>query len=275
MYLRLIMFITGCSVFVASRIDSNHENIFFILMKCKLKYILHLILSAILFTGCINYKKAITDEIVLRDGNSQTGTIIQCDSTKLKVRKIDESISIIPWSIIDSVKGKKLKTLWLGANTGYYNVPYFSVFRNESFVGKNLGMQYKIGLALRGNKLYYVNLSYLPAKPYDITKFGLGYQRYLSNKNYLQNNCLFVGSELNLMSVKLNNSAQVTLEPFTGFEKKINEQMRLHFKLGLQINIANRNNQVGVNTTIGIHFLKRNFKKYYDVLNKEHRIIRK
>ena len=77
------------------------------------------------------------------------------------------------------------------------------------------------------------------------------------------------------MNAKYNNGAQVTLEPFTGFEKKLNEHLRIHFKFGVQLNIANKNNQSGFNTTIGIHFMKRNFKKYYDVLNDERRIYRK
>ena len=223
----------------------------------------------------MNYRKLLTDEIVLKNGNSQTGTIIQCDSTNLKVEKIDESISIIPWATIDTVQGKKLKTIWFGANFGYYNTPYFSVFRNEPIVAKQFGMQYKIGLAVRSNKLYYLNLSYSPARPYAITKFGLGYQRYIGNSTYLKKNSFFWGSELNLMNAKYNNGAQTTLEPFTGFEKKCNEHIRLHVKLGLQFNIANKNKQTGVNLTIGVHFMKKDFKKYYDVLNKQHIIYRK
>lgn len=244
-------------------------------MKKNFSYFICVFLSLSVLTSCVNYRKLITDEIVLKDGNSQTGTIIQCDSTKLKIKKIDESISILPWATIDTVIGKKLKTIWFGANFGYYNTPYFSVFRNESIIAKQLGMQYKIGMATRGNRLYYLNLSYSPATPYAVTKYGLGYQRYIASSSYLKNNSFFWGTEINLMNAKYNNGSQATLEPFTGFEKKYNEQVKLHFKFGLQFNLANKNNQAGFNMTIGIHFLKRNFKKYYDVLNKEHRIYRK
>jgi len=244
-------------------------------MKKSFRYIICVFFLISVLSSCINYRKLITDEVVLKDGNSQTGTIIQSDSINLKVKKIDESISIITWSIIDSVKGKKLKTIWFGANFGYYNTPYFSVFRNEAIVGKQLGSQYKIGLATRGIRLYYFNLSYSPAKPYAVTKFGIGYQRYLGGSNYLKKNSFFAGSELNLMNAKFNNGSQTTLEPFTGFEKKFNEHVRLHFKFGLQFNLANKNNQTGFNLTLGIHFMKRDFKKYYETLNKEHRIYRK
>ncbi len=244
-------------------------------MKNYFKIFICTFLSVSALTGCLNYRDLITDEIVLKDGNSQTGTIIQSDSTNLKVKKIDESISIIPWTTIDTIQGKKLKTFWVGANFGYYNTPYFSVFRNEPFVGKQFGSQYKVGFAMRGIRLYYLNLSYSPAKPYAVTKFGLGYQRYIRSTTYLKNNSCFWGSELNLMNAKYNNGSQITLEPFTGFEKKYNERLRLHFKFGLQFNLANKNNQTGFNMTIGAHFIKRNFKKEYEVLNKEHRVYRK
>lgn len=241
-------------------------------MKIPLKHFVYTVLLASILTGCTNYRKLVTDEIVFTDGSSQTGTIIKCDSINLKIQRIDESINIIPWKIIDTVQGKKFKTVWLGTNFGYYTIPYFSVFRNEAITAKQMGIQFKIGLAARGTKLYYLNLSYFPAKPYTVSKIGFGYQQYLLGCKYLTNNCFFVGSEFNLMNVKFNNGPQATLEPFTGFEKKCNEHIRLHLKFGLQFNIVNKNNQTGFNMTIGIHFMKKNFKKYYDILNKEHRI---
>lgn len=234
-----------------------------------------IVLLISLLSSCINYRKPITDEVVMKDGNSQTGTIITCDSANLKLKKIDESISRIPWSAVDTVQGKKLRTFWLGANFGYYNTPYFSVFRNEAITGQSFGMQYKIGMAYRGTKLYYLNLSYMPAAPYSITKSGFGFQRYLGGRTYLKDNCFFVGSEFNFMNAKYNNGAQTTVEPFTGYEKKLNERLRIHFKFGVQFNISNKNNQTGFNATIGIHFLKKNFKKNYEILNKEHRMYRK
>jgi hypothetical protein len=244
-------------------------------MKNYLKYFILFIITAFILSGCLNYKRLINDEVVLKDGNSLTGTVIKSDSATLKLKKIDESIAIIPWSTIDTIQGKKFKTIWYGANLGFYNTPYFSVFRNEPFDAHQFGFQGKIGIALRGTKLYYAHLTLSPAKPYAITKFGLGYQRYLGRSTYLRNNCFFVGSEFNLMSVKYNNGLQNTFEPYTGFEKKLNENIRIHFKLALQINISNKNNQPGFNATVGIHFLKKNFKKEYNVLNKEHKLYRK
>lgn len=241
-------------------------------MKTHFKHFTHIILLSAILTSCGNYRKLLTDEIVFTDGSSQTGTIIQSDQNNIKIKKIDESISILPWSIVDTVQGKKYKTFWMGVNIGYYNTPYFSVFRNEAINAKQFGMQYKIGLALRGNRLYYFNLSYSPAKPYSITKFGLGYQRYLGISTYLKKNSFFGGAEFNFMNVEFNNGPQMILEPFTGFERKLNEHLRVNFKLALQFNLANKNNQTGVNATIGIHFLSRNFKKYYETINKEHRI---
>jgi hypothetical protein len=225
-----------------------------------------------MLNGCINYKKLVTDEVVLNDQNSQTGTIIHSDSANLKLKKIDESISVIPWNIIDTIIGKKFKTVFAGANIGYYNIPYFSVFRNEAMTGRAAGFQYKIGYALRGNNLYYLQLLYSPATPYAITKFGAGYQRYLGHTSYLKKRGFFVGGEFNFMNVKNNNGAQATLEPFTGYELKLAAHVRVHFKFGLQISLANKNNAMGSNFSLGFHFMRKNFKKRYDHINKEHRI---
>lgn len=244
-------------------------------MKNIIRCFIFLVFFAVTLSSCNNYRRLLTDEVVLKDGNSQTGTIILCDSANLKIKKIDESISVIPWSTIDTVQGKKLKTVFAGINMGYYNTPYFSVFRNEPFTGRAFGMQYKLGITYRGNKLLYIHLTYSPAQPYSITKFGMGYQKYIGASTYLKKNSYFWGSEFNLMGVKYNNGTQTTLEPFTGYERKLNENIRVHLKFGLQFNLANKNEQTGVNFTLGVHFLKKNFKKQYEILNKEHRIYRK
>lgn len=223
----------------------------------------------------MNYRRLITEEIVLKDGNSQTGTIVESDTAKLRLRKIDESVTVLPWNNIDTVIGKKFKTMWLGTNLGYYKIPYFSVFRNKPMTAECPGMQFKAGMAIRGSKLFYLNLTIAPAQPYGVTKFGFGYQHYMGQTSYLEKNAFFVGSELNLMNAKYNNGAQTTFEPFTGYERKLNEHLRIHFKLQLQFNLANKNNANGVSTTVGIHFMKKNFRKIYKTINTERRLVRR
>jgi hypothetical protein len=244
-------------------------------MKEYYKSLVCLLSMILLLSGCMSYKKFLTDEIVLKDGNSQTGTIIKVDSAIIKIRQVDESIRIIPWQAVDTIQGKKLKTFWIGTNIGYYKVPYFSVFRNEPFAAENVGFQIKAGITLRGTKLFYFQIGYVNGKPYSVTKYGFGFQRYLGASTYLRKNAFFTGAELNFMNVEYNNGPQITMEPFTGFERKLNEHLRIHFKLGLQFNLANKNSNAGINTTIGIHFMKRNFKKYYNTLNNEHRLPRR
>ncbi|CAN5571411.1 hypothetical protein BH10BAC1_BH10BAC1_13300 [soil metagenome] len=246
-------------------------------MKKQFRYFIYLLFLVSLFSSCTNYnyRKLLTDEVVLKDGNSQTGTIVSCDSSNLKIKKIDESISIIPWTTIDTVQGKKLKTIFFGADVGIYKVPYFSVFRNESITPTQVGAQYKLGYALRGTKLYYFHLTVIPAKPYSITKFGFGYQYYMGQTTYLKKNAFYVGVEANLMGVQYNNGPQFTFEPFTGYERKCSDRIRMHAKLGLQLNFSSKNNQTGINFTIGAHFMNRNFSKYYKTLNAEHKQLRK
>lgn len=232
----------------------------------------HIVLLLLLLTGvtsCVNYRKLIVDEVVLKDGNSHTGKLVYSDTSAVKIQKIDESICVIHWTTIDTIQGKRLKTFFLGANMGAYNVPYFSVFRNEKITAKGFGMQYKAGWAYRGNRLGYMHLSFVPAKPYNVTKFGLGLQRYIQEYTYLSKHSFFWGGEINLMNAKYNNGSQVTLEPFGGYEMKVLETIRVHSKLGLQLNVANKNNNVGINLTIGVHFLKKDYKQHYEYLNKE------
>ncbi len=241
-------------------------------MKLFLKNIIVFVFTSALFTGCLNYRRMITDEVILKDQNSLTGTITESDSLKLKLRKIDESVTLLKWDDIDTIVGKKFKTVFVGANIGYYNVPYFSVFRNEARSAYGAGYQYKIGYALRGNNLYYFSLLFCPATPYSITKTGLGYQRYLGHTTYLKKTAFFVGGEFNLMNVKQNNGAQVTLEPFTGWEYKLAAHVRVHVKFGLQLNMANKNTAMGSNLSLGFNFMRKNFVKRYTYLNTQHRI---
>jgi hypothetical protein len=241
-------------------------------MKSVLNYLFISISALTLLGSCVNYRRGITDEIILKDENSLTGTITESDSTKLKLRKIDESITVIKWADIDTIVGKKLKTVFVGANLGYYNIPYFSVFRNEAMSGNAAGFQFKIGYAFRSNNLFYFTQLFSPATPYSITKTGFGYQRYLGNSTYLKKYSFFVGGEFNLMNVANNNGAQATIEPFTGYELRLAAHVRVHFKFGLQLNLANKNSAIGSNFSIGFHFMRKNFKKRYNYLNTEHRI---
>ena len=241
-------------------------------MKNLCKSFFLIVIISVALSSCLNYRKLVTDEVVLKDQNSQTGTIIESDTTKLKLRKIDESVSIIPWNTVDTIIGKKFKTAFVGANIGYYNIPYFSVFRNEAMAGHAVGFQYKAGYAFRGNNLFYFQFMYSPASPYGITKFGAGYQKYLGQTTYLKKRAFFVGGEFNLMNVKNNNGVQACMEPFTGYELKLAAHIRVHFKFAIQFNLANKNSALGSNFSIGFHFMRKNFTKRYTYLNKERRI---
>jgi hypothetical protein len=220
----------------------------------------------------MNYKRLVTDEVILKDENSHTGTIMASDSTKIKLKKIDESMMVIKWDDVDTVVGKKFKTVFIGANIGYHNIPYFSVFRNENMTGHAAGYQYKIGYAYRSNNLYYLTFLFSPAKPYEINKLGVGYQRYLGTTSYLSKTGFFIGGEANLMNAKNNNGTQFCIEPFTGYEVRLAVHARVHFKFGLQFNLANKNSSVGSNFSIGFHFMRKNFKKRYQYLNTKHRL---
>jgi hypothetical protein len=228
--------------------------------------------ASLLLFACNGPKKIIKDEVILKNGDSFTGTILSMDSSKVKLMKMDESKVQIDWNEIDTIVGKRFKTFWFGCNTGFYNTPYFSVFRNEAINAGSMGFQFKFGKAVRGKRMSYFTWTTLPAKPYHINKFGVGFQRYIKKASYVGPNGFFWGLEYNLMNAKYNNGVQMTLDPFGAYDRKLNDQLRAHFRMGLQINLANKNNKLGVNFTVGIHYLKRNFKTYYTDLNQNHRI---
>jgi hypothetical protein len=228
----------------------------------------------ILLSACIQQRHLITDEIVFHDGNSQTGTIQYSDTVSIKLKKMDESVQYYYWKNIDTVKGKKLRTFWGGINSGYYHVPYYSAFRNEKMIAGAFGMQLKAGMAYRGVRMYYASLTIIPAKPYAVTKAGLGFQRYLKEDAYLKKWAMLVGTEINLMNAKYNNGFQTTIEPFAGYEMQWSGTIRAHLKFGLQFNFANKNNNVGTNFTLGFHFLRHNHLKHYKELNKTKRLNR-
>ncbi len=224
--------------------------------------------------SCNSPKKLINEEVILKNSNSVTGTIKSCDTVGIKLLKMDESQINISWTEIDTIVGKRYRTFWAGFNTGYYNTPYFSTFRNEAMAGRSLGFQFKIGKAVRGKIMNYFTYTFVPAQPYHINKFGVGFQRYIKKATYLSDKGFFWGLEADLMNAKYNNGVQFTLDPFGGYDYKINDQLRIHGKFSLQINFANKNNDLGANLTIGIHFLKRNFKTYYASLNQQHRLLK-
>lgn len=255
------------------RLSSLTDNLFAFNSNIQMKR-LNLIFFTFLvlfFVSCNNYKRLINDEVVFNDGDSQTGTILKSDSVNIRLKKIDESVITIPWSIIDTVQGKKFRTLWLGFNAGIYNTPYFSVFRNESFSNSAGAVQFKIGMAYRGIKMYYLNYSYTPTTPYPVNKIGVGFQRYVFGNYLYKRSSFFVGVEANGMSIRYNNGLQFTYEPFTGFEVRVSNRIKIHAKFSLQFNVFNKNNQTGAGLSIGAHFIKRNFKKHYDRLNTEKR----
>jgi hypothetical protein len=212
------------------------------------------------------------DEVVMKDESSKTGSILHCDSQLVKLKRMDESIDLIPWQQIDTIQGKKLKTFWVGMDFGHYTVPYFSVFRNEAMTGRSLGAQFKFGTTRKGRRMWYGHFTTIPANPYEITKFGAGTVRYAKKYSYQSPIAFYWGSEFNFMNAKNNKGAQQTLEPFIGLEKKLFEQVRVHLQFALQINFANKNNSTGFHLTMGIHLLKKNFKEYYDVLNSQRHI---
>jgi hypothetical protein len=240
------------------------------IVNLKLMYKLIKSLFGFLFimsiTACNSYLKTVTEEVVLKNGETATGKLMYCDSSSLKLQKMDLSLSVYNWSEVDSVRGIKFKTHILSFNSGYFSTPYYSVFRGENFKPNNLGFQMRVGTAKFHRTFNYVHYTFIPSNPYNISKLGMGTQRYIlsdmaSKKSFL------AGLEGNLLFINYNNVPQVALEPFIGYEFKLNDQLRLHVKMGTQRSILSKNPDWGIHFTAGINFLSKNYKKHYHSIN--------
>ena len=232
--------------------------------KLDFMYLVFVLLAFVL-TNCNSYKRSIKEEVILKNGNSETGRIITSDSTQLKIKKADASVSVIQWEDIDKIRGIKLFSPALSINGGLYFNPYFSVFRNENYYPTNGGAAIRAGMVKYGKRFRYFNLVIIPARPYSIAKTGYGFQRYF-RRDYLNNWNIHAGSEFNLMHIRYNNAPQFCIEPFAGAEIKWTENLRCNAKFGIMACPFSKSDRMGVNFSFGINYIMVDFKKRYDTL---------
>lgn len=232
------------------------------------------LICLILLAGCSSSRKILQDEVRLHDGSTVTGTLSECDSSRVVLQKLDLSQQIIPWTDIDSVGSVSHKTRVLSFHTGCFSTPYYSVFRNENHTPVGGGFQIRYGTARWGKTYRYVALAVAGGKPYGATKLGLGVQRYFFSR-YTHQFSFSGGLESSLMFIRDNNAPQLTLEPYCAGEYKLLEQLHLSARFGIQKNLMSLNHEIGVNLCVGANFLFRNFRAHYQYICRQRQLPRR
>jgi hypothetical protein len=221
---------------------------------------------------CLSAQKSIPeDEVSLRDRSSVTGKILVCDSISLLLRRNDCSRAVVHWADVDSVGGLRHATWAISGQAGLGRTPYFSVFENRAYTPSSTGLQARIGKMTGLRRFRYLSLEAIAAKPYGISKIGIGTERFLTG-NYLRRRAWSAGISINLMNVERNNGPQVAVQPYTTFYWKIHPQFLLLAQAGLQINPLNKNNRNGASVSVGGTFLLRHFERRYAFINANKRL---
>jgi hypothetical protein len=232
--------------------------------------ILTVLCLTLLLASCASMRRRVREEVLLSDGSSRTGRIERADSGGIALRQADKSLALLPWAEIDSVRGLRLATMYVGLNAGFAYTPYFSVFRNEGYQPSSLLVQGKVGWARRDRVMRYLHYSWLPAaQPYRLNKIGYGFQRYVW-QGYTRPQGVFLGGEFNLLKAEYNNGRQIILEPFVGYERQFDAQCRFHARIGTQLNPVNKNGRLGFTASVGVHFLLRDLQRPYRDLLQDH-----
>jgi hypothetical protein len=225
----------------------------------------------ILIVSSCSINRKLVDKVTLKNGDVKTGKIINCDSNKINLSRPDKTLTILNWADIDTIVGIKNKTVFFEINTGFSKSPYYSVFQYKPINSNAISIQAKVGIAKKSNKIRYVHLQYFFSKPYTINKFGYGFQRYFLG-NYLKPKSLIAGSEFNLLFAKYNNTPQISIEPFLGYEMKFGSNHAVNFRTNLQWNILNKNPSIGYGIKIGYIYFFRVINKHYKNLNTTHQL---
>ena len=231
---------------------------------------IHILLAiAFLAFGCRVYKP--NEKVFLKDKVVLKGNIVKVDSVQMRVELSPKESRTFPWEQVDSIQGIRFRSLFIGYQLGYSHIPYFSMFKNESMQNRNIGFQLKMGRTVNGNSLRYLHFSQTPGNPFQVRKWGWGFQRYLLG-SYLGPKSIFAGAEIGLMKPQYNNGNQVYMEPFIGWDYQWNQHLRAFAKCTTQWNVLNRNPKLGWGVQAGLVIIVRDFKKHYRVLNDQHRL---
>jgi hypothetical protein len=224
------------------------------------------------FASC-HSKYALKDRVILKTGNTQTGTITQSDSNKIILEKYDLSKQTIPWSDIDSVSGISNNSFFISMNASVGKVPYYAAFNDDVYSQVVGGYQIMAGRLKNSKTCHYAFMQFHPAFPNNATKIGFGKSYYFFN-SYTSKTSAFVGGELAIMNIPGNNFPQIPIQPFVGGDYKINGNWYLSGRFGLQRNIGSRNTDWGPWLSLGVRWMRIDYDKRFALYNRTRRLNR-
>lgn len=237
-----------------------------------MRYLLTLISLLLFLSGFAQSKKSkrLPDKVILLNSEVETGKIIKSDSNYITLRKGDFSEKKILWLGIDTVMGLSYSTLFFSPSVGLSGINYFSTFRYDKVYSGGMNLQLKLGKMYRRRWAWYVQLTEMPVKPYNIFKTGIGFNYYLL-KGYTEKFCLYLGGKMEMNSVKTNAAPFFNRAVHIGAEYQTKYNNRFFIELSRQKTFLNVYNGTGITFNLGLRF-SREYKNRYIKLNTQHRL---
>jgi hypothetical protein len=209
------------------------------------------------------------DLLVLKNGNTLAGKVIESDSSHLTLMRADHSTEIHAWSLIDSVKGLSYRGGFFSFGIGPNNVTYWSTFLYKNISSNSVAYHYKFGALRNGNWSKYAELVFIPSKPFKTRRLGVGANYYFP-KNYSEPLCLYAGADINWTFVAENSDfMSVGIHP--GIEYFYKNKYRFFAELDLQKAIFHINKNTSTAFLVGMRFSKE-YSNFYRKLNSTHQL---
>ncbi|MBI3236031.1 MAG: hypothetical protein HYZ42_18685 [Bacteroidetes bacterium] len=209
-------------------------------------------------------QKTSRDLLVLKDGNTQAGKVIESDSVSLVLLKYDLSKQKYLWSDIDSVKCLSYKTHFFSGAFGFSHVNYWSTFMYKYLNDNSSVFDFRYGRLKWGQWSRYVELTLIPAKPFGVQRLGGGFSYYYP-RDYTKKTNIYGGGSAHWTSVD-NNAGFISFGVHIGAEYLNKNNQRFFAEIDLQRAIFNVNRNTSFSFLVGIRSGKE-FAQFYKKLN--------
>lgn len=210
----------------------------------------------------LSAQKRQPDKIILKNTEVQTGKIIEVDADHIRLRKADDSETLIPFGDIDSVTGLSYRTRFIAGGLGLGSFNYYSPYLFEDNRTKGGHFLLRAGRFKNRHRATFGQLSIMPGT-FTVTRIGVGGQYHIWQHSDPVNAYIGVVPELNLVA---NNPAFVTFSGHVGASFLAWEKVRFFAEATWLRPVFNISKANSFNVQIGIR-LNREFWPYYKALN--------
>ncbi len=238
-------------------------------MKKKYNFKLTLSFLVIIMPVLVFSQKTSRDLLVLKNGNTQAGKVIQSDSFSLLLKKYDHSMQKYNWSEIDSVRGLSYKTVYFSAGLGLSQVNFWSTLLYKNVKTTSAAFNYRIGTLKWRHWSRYAELVFLSTSPFKIQRLGVGGSYYIPF-GYTYKLNFYGGINANFTFVE-NNRNYFSTGLHLGTEYLHKNRYRLFAEMDFQRAIFNINQNTSFCLLAGFRTGKE-FGLYYKKLNTTHKL---